>query len=305
MAGAGGAAGHTGHSGLPVTEPLPPFRAGSTTFDVRRTGELPAASVDSSGNFRTVCEATHYAWDDAIVYPGQSGRAHLHMFFGNDKADAHSTYESLRSSGGGSCRGGTANRSAYWVPALLAPDGRVIEPVEIHTYYKSGFQGLAPAQVTEFPVGIRLVAGDMSASPSNPQNALSFGWKCVNGGGNSRTPPNCPGDQVEMHVTFPQCWDGRLDSPDHKSHVVRPQQGRCPATHPRAIPELSFHVRYQSVPAGSRLSSDTYDGPGGHSVHGDWMEAWDPSLPPVFLAGCITAHRDCGSHKLSDGRVIF
>ncbi len=35
------------------------------------------------GAIRVSCHANHFNFDDPIVYPGQSGKAHLHMFFGN------------------------------------------------------------------------------------------------------------------------------------------------------------------------------------------------------------------------------
>ena len=59
------------------------------------------------------------AFDDPIVYPGQVGKSHLHVFFGNTGANANSTAASIAGSGNSTCDGGTVNRSAYWVPALI------------------------------------------------------------------------------------------------------------------------------------------------------------------------------------------
>lgn len=295
------------HGGLPVQEPLPAFRPGSNSYDVLNTGELPKNASDGVGAFRNVCHVTHYAFEDPIVYPGQPGKAHLHAFFGNDKVDAFSTYDSLRSNGGGSCRGGIANRSGYWFPALLDPSGKVVQPTEIHSYYKSEYYGLSPSQIQKWPDGLRMVAGNMAASPSAPQNNFLFGWKCVNGSQKSHTIPNCSSDPdgVENFVSFNQCWDGvNLDSPDHRSHTAMPTRGGCPSSHPVAMPGLSFHIRYKNPPAGSRLSSDVYDGPGGFSSHGDVWTAWDPALPPVWVEKCVRAAKDCGSHMLGEGRVL-
>lgn len=289
------------------------INAGSSTFDVVTPNPLqfPPAAGDGVGAFRNVCEISHINHDDPIVYPGQKNAAHAHQFWGNTKARYDSTTPKLKSDGKSTCRGGTANKSAYWMPVLVGPDSKPVLPQEVHTYYKSEYFGLTPAQITTMPWGIRLISGTMSASPTAPQDLARAGWKCVNGGTKSHTPPSCPGDMVEAYVFFPQCWNGQLDSPDHKSHVVfpvpkpAPQTGfQCPTSHPHGIPGLSYHMRWNSIPAGSRWSSDTYSGPGGYGGHGDFMEAWDNGVAGTFLQKCVREAKDCGSHMLGDGRII-
>jgi hypothetical protein len=115
-----------------------------------------------------------------------------------------------------------------------------------------------------------------------------------------------------MMVEFPQCWNGQdLDSPDHKSHMAYPVDGACPSTHPVAIPEISFNI-YYDVPEGTkssewRLASDMYEEslPGGYSAHADWFEGWDPEVAEAFVKNCDQASKDCQSHMLGDGRMIF
>ena len=81
------------------------------------------------GAFRTVCDFSHMAFDDPIVYPGQPGRSHLHAFFGNTGTDGNSTAESIAGSGNSTCRGGTVNRTAYWAPAIIdTRDGTPVKP---------------------------------------------------------------------------------------------------------------------------------------------------------------------------------
>ncbi|WP_197323377.1 DUF1996 domain-containing protein, partial [Staphylococcus haemolyticus] len=87
------------------------------------------------GAFRFLCTPSHNAYNDPIVYPGQTGKSHLHTFFGNTKADANSTYESLRTSGESTCNN-LLNRSAYWIPALLNGQGKVVMPDYVSIYYK-------------------------------------------------------------------------------------------------------------------------------------------------------------------------
>jgi predicted xylan-binding protein with Ca-dependent carbohydrate-binding module/uncharacterized protein DUF1996 len=83
---------------------------------IQATTEQAFPSSDGTGDFRTRCTPSHFAFDDPIVYPGQSGQSHMHVFFGNTGSNANSTSESLRTTGNSTCRGGTINRSSYWVP---------------------------------------------------------------------------------------------------------------------------------------------------------------------------------------------
>ncbi|MGH1494118.1 MAG: hypothetical protein ACRBK7_32785, partial [Acidimicrobiales bacterium] len=66
---------------------------------------VPDNGSVGDGQFRAACQYSHFAYDDPIIYPGQVGRSHLHMFFGNTKTNAHSTTDSIVNSGGGSCNG--------------------------------------------------------------------------------------------------------------------------------------------------------------------------------------------------------
>ena len=274
---------------------------------IGQSSEPPGPS-DGTGAFRTVCEYSHMNFDDPILYPRQPGKAHLHAYFGNTAANASSTYQTLRTTGNSTCRGGTVNRSAYWVPALLDARGQPVEPDRLETYYKTGYRGVAPSAVEPFPRGLRIIAGD-ARSTAAQRDAY---WACrENFIGHPGSIPNCPaGDSLVMMVEFPQCWDGKnLDSPDHKSHMAYPRGAGCPATHPVAIPAITMNVYYRTATGdhtGYRLASDAYtaDRPGGFSAHADWMEAWTPSIVQTFVEKCLNAAVDCKSHLLGDGRTL-
>jgi hypothetical protein len=271
------------------------------------TSEQPVPS--DIGAFRTSCQFSHMNYDDPIVFPNQPGKAHLHTYFGNTAANASSTAESIRTSGNSTCRGGIANRSAYWVPAVIDQNGTPLKPHSAQVYYKTGYEGIAPSQVNVFPQGLRMIAGDAKAAGATNERGY---WGCETYIGHPKNVPSCAaGERVIMIVQFPQCWNGRdLDSADHKSHMAYPRNGACPSTHPVAIPEISFNI-YYNVPAGSvsskwRLSSDMYDKalPGGYSVHGDWFEGWDRGVAESFVKNCNRASKDCHSHLVGDGRTI-
>jgi hypothetical protein len=248
--------------------------------------------------------------DDPLVYPGQPGAAHLHTFFGNKGTNAFSTVASLRS-GNSTCRGGIANRSAYWIPSLLH-NGQAMVPTSAIFYYKAGY-GIpnASPNVQLIPAGLRMIAGD--ASTTDLQWDGHAYWGCENNYiGHHPQIMDCEvGDSIQLVVDFPQCWDGEnLDSPNHKSHMAYPSEGACPSSHPIILPEISINVRWERTAGMNvnalRLSSDCIaELPGGYSAHGDWMEAWEPEIRDTFVTHCINNSLDCQAHLLGDGREIY
>jgi hypothetical protein len=291
------------------------FDAGSSEQRAQPTTEQPGPS-DGTGAFRTVCAPTHMAYDDPIVYPGQPGRSHLHTFFGNTAVTGNSTTTSILTTGNSSCRGGTLNRSSYWIPSMVdTRTNMAVMPRTANFYYKSGYNGVNPATIRPFPVGLRMIAGD-AANSAPPGLYMRSAWRyhCHNANdGFGPSIPNCgAGDEMVQEIFFPQCWDGvNLDSPDHKSHMAyaSPDIPGCPASHPVALPEIGFNIHYPVTEANQasywRLSSDTYTGPAGYSSHGDWWNGWDQGAMEAFVEGCVNPALDCHSHLLGDGRAIY
>lgn len=250
-------------------------------FDVaaglKSADEVPSLAPDPTGAFRFLCGAGQLSYDDPIVYPGQPGAAHLHQFLGNSGTDAHSNYQSLRTSGGTTC-GESATpvqRSAYWIPAMLDGIGNAVKPDYMLTYYKalpSSHPACGAPDATHLgycialPNGLRFVFGynmtSMKGGPTdvNSPDYWAFSFECTDRGGQPfagrhRTiaavvaEGKCPLDTGYLRVaaTIPQCWDGKnLDSADHRSHMAYANEGgiagvgrACPATHPYKIPEIA------------------------------------------------------------------
>lgn len=301
----------TGDSGPYINrDAIPAGDPGVSEREIGTADEQPNHDPEI-GAFRTSCQYSHMNFDDPIVYPDQPGKAHLHTFFGNTAANASSTAESLRNSGNSTCRGGIANRTAYWVPSVIDGNGTPVKPSSGQFYYKTGYAGIRPQDVNVFPQGLRMIAGN--AKSTEPGQAHVY-WGChQNYIGHHSAIPTCQvGDHILMSVQFPQCWDGtNLDSADHKSHMAYPENGSCPATHPVAIPEITFNILYE-VTADTdssrwRLSSDMYDTskPGGYSLHADWFDGWEREIAETFVKNCDQASMDCHSHLLGDGRMIY
>lgn len=171
----------------------------------------------NSGAQRIFAARSHFAWDDPIVYPGQKGKSHLHVFFGNTLTSGLSTALSIRTTGNSTAAGGTVNRSGYWVPALIEvcdtldkmngigvaggytcdwrDNGKVWDPNPIaiplpddpgglNVYYKPYFA------VGEWDAGV-LGAGPISVSwsPNHDTQPLPTAFRMIAGDPNRTTQP--------------------------------------------------------------------------------------------------------------------
>ncbi|TXG78201.1 DUF1996 domain-containing protein [Patescibacteria group bacterium] len=209
--------------------------------------------------FRTNCKFSHMSKNDAIVFPGVTGRSHWHTFFGNTAADQNLTNPSTQ--GNSNCEGGSLNRTAYWAPTLVDTNSYntktkqfdAVPPMHendgsngfpIQVYYKAGFRGVRANDIQWFPQGLRMIAGgNPSVAPAGPVSPGDWDkvvyFDCITWGdaqsysGNIKNrneiPKDCPaGRYIQATVVFPQCGarnsDGspRLDSPDHRSHMSYP-----------------------------------------------------------------------------------
>ncbi len=295
-----------------------------------------AFPVPQGGQFRTSCEFSHFAYDDPLVHPAMPGASHLHMYFGNTRVNAFSTYESLIDSGSSTCNGQELNRTGYWVPALFDDRGNVRVPERIVVYYKG--ENLARGNSDVYPPGAAMIATkNLNAEPPSEGGVggAKFTFACsdnfsTNTGQGGQTMPGCDGSQfgtdpgrwtvLEMSVKFPQCWNGR-DAADWNN--FSPPVGdwyvsRCEGEYNRTFPNLEYFVDYRVEPgentAGWFLASDvdpvTFtrgDAAGGSTVHGDWWGGWHPDVNRMWIDNCVNyvnpsgAPSGCGMGYLTDG----
>lgn len=129
-----------------------------------------------------------------------------------------------------------------------------------------------------FPKGFQMLAGDPRqrnftlSFPDRPKSEWQFhpeettqenlalkglGFNCLNYGKAAEASmyrhfmpdkgymdANCP-QGIRAEIFFPSCWNGELDSPDHKSHMAYPSTvngGSCPKSHPRRVPSLFYET---------------------------------------------------------------
>lgn len=226
------------NSGFEALVPVPRDVFVNPDLAVLRRDGNPVPTDPDGGSFRIKCHASHLNYDDSIVYPGQSQRAHLHLYMGNTATDAsHTSIEVFRRTFSSTCQGGYLNQSGYWIPAVLAPryangelvlqtgsqnpEFTVVRPVgvglhpdqpdfsdtAIHfapdVYYKAATDDLAVIQ--PMPEGLRFIAGNMLARPADFANGASSDWQ-VNSGSNA-------------YAWRCESWEARTPRPQDSPHI--------------------------------------------------------------------------------------
>jgi hypothetical protein len=265
-------------------------------------------------NFYVNCRFSHASNDDPIVYPGFPGLSHAHTFFGNTSTDAQSTLQSLRAAGT-TCKP-RADKGAYWVPTLYQ-HGRPVNAGKAQFYYNlRGYDEMRP-----FPAGLRMIAGDAHARA--PQSERVVFWSCGASGVRVRVGSRAPEcgvlqarfhgvaqrcatcermsnfpvrvkTHVELHVNFPDCWDGtHLDSADHRSHMAYSTNYVCPSSHPVKLPLIRLTIRYPITDGrGVVLASG-----GQLTGHADFINAWDQRVLKRLVDVCFH-DRPCDPRKI-------
>lgn len=305
------------------------------------SGVIPGSSApDLVGAFRMTCAPGDLAYVDTIQYPGSDRLSHLHLFYGLVGVQPNDTYQTALAAGREStCGSGpyVANRSQYWMPALLDGRGHVFQPNYVSIYYKR-FPKTSPycnrraepravaAECRNMPQGMKMIAGrDMQKPGTNAEVTRGAQFYCINDKGTSAvvdsltilvSDPACQGETKLYQVfDFPECWDGKnLDSPNHRDHVAYVSYGswgypRCPDSHPYLIPALHVAAEFQLMPSDERrpirLASDMFPQlDPGKSQHGDAYIAWDPKVFQMMHDNCIDKQLNCSGGDLGNGLQI-
>jgi len=267
-----------------------PVDGGASGADSEERAETRVAGVGPQGRraqFVVKCAYSHTAFDDPIVHRGQPGQSHSHDFFGSTIVDAHSTPDDLLA--GPTTCDQRLDTASYWTPSLYH-DGEQVIPTGSVAYYRPAAES-DPADIVAHPAGLVVVAGDATATEAQPRHVVA--WHCGSSPDLHTEPPTCtPLAPLTARIAFPSCWDGeRLDAEDHASHMAYAEQGRCPASHPVAVPELVFEVEYpfHGDPTGLMLASG-----GPSTLHADFMNAWDQDKLEREVRVCLRAGRVCG-----------
>src|SRR5215212_181772 len=255
--------------------------------------EADPAIAPNTG-FSQDCKQSAVGNFDPIVFFNQPPPVgHRHVFFGSTAIKYNSTLADLQA-GTSNCTFRSTylntNKSAYWVPDLLLRSGKWAGIGRVEIYYRAG--NLSDAEIAKmqaFPAGLKMIVDNVPDSNVN--------WECTKAGDANNPqynyPQNCAdGYNNTLHIFFPQCGDGSLDSGNHRSHMAFPVNGVCPADHPNVYPRINYAVHYyrSQKGAGAQLSSgDAYT-----SAHADAFEAWDTQNLQALIDKCIKSGVTCG-----------
>lgn len=264
-----------------------------------------AASAEN-GKFDIGCAYSHSLPDDPIMFPGEPGASHLHDFFGFKQTDAFSTavqmLADLRTDPhlttctekGDFERFPAANASGYWTPAVYW-NGQRVRPNHVHIYYRRQGQ----RDVEPFPTGFKFVAGDPMGSKEQQRGKVR--WFCGPVGGSEleMIPADCDGHRgIHAEALTASCWNGELDSFDHRSHVAYPEGDGCPAGYPRRLPRLTMHFAYPILEeTGKRINPNrdrlTLSSGAMWRFHADYLSAWEPARLALLVEFCLNQRHDC------------
>jgi hypothetical protein len=224
--------------------------------------------------FTVVCGFSHRNNDDPIRFPNQPGRSHNHTYVGNRTVNAATTAASLR--GGPTTCDLDQDSSTYWVPTVYE-GAQPIHPLAGVVYYTKRVTGAVQTP----PVGLKMVAGNPTAHHAQSKEIAS--WSCGGVGGAPRFAAirACGRDDaLELEVVFQNCWNGRdLDSANHKRHVAYAKGGRCPATHPVAMPTIMIVLLYPPITGRARTAAGKW------ATHADFINGWDQEALVRLTAG--------------------
>ena len=163
-------------------------------------------------------------------------------------------------------------------------------PARTLVYYRGGSHQ-DPTAIQPFPPGLRMIAGNATATAPLPTDAVA--WMCQGMGTPSVAPPDCGGKTLVLQIRFPDCWDGvNLDSADHKSHMAYTVSGICPSNYPVPVPLLEFNVRYQT--AGAARASPWPPG-AAYTYHADFFNGWNQAAQAGFIDSCLHSNQVCGT----------
>lgn len=234
-----------------------------------------ASTFPGGAYFNLACGFSHQNNDDPILLPAQPGRSHNHTYIGNRVVNAFSTPETLRERGDSTCEL-DEDRSTYWVPTLYRGT-RAVVPYAGVVYYVR----LTSQRVSAYPSDLKMVAGNPSAKRAQKLGVASWGCGGIGSAKRFATVPKCrPNDMLELRVQFPDCWNGKsADSKNHRSHMAYSLSGRCPSSHPVAVPTLIVVLLYPPVPRGAFPASGRF------AAHADFMNGWQVEALQKLVTG--------------------
>eukprot|EP01133_Synstelium_polycarpum_P000445 gene445-531_t len=260
----------------------------------------------AAGQAHAICRYSHTLNDDSILFPESEGKSMFHDFFGNVVSNGMSTIDSIYAHPDNNCDIHT-DGSSYWIPSWRMGD-KLYRPTYQKTYYQAANALKYP--VIQMPRGLQLIAGN----PLNTGYTGNVWYVCGDQSGVPKTEckPESGSDisQYNLNILFPNCWDGFNIRPNftYKNAVYSSDNGECPPSHPKRIPQLNMNVAYffkgitNFTDAVLSLNpkfyeNGTVDWPWTSlfSAHADFFNGWDEDALKFMTDECLNKEITCGN----------
>lgn len=221
---------------------------------------------------------------------------HVHTFYGPPLVSPSVTTEDLLATDLSEHSGLVEeNKSLYWHPSIYRVSSDGVFTLD-DIYYASVYyfwDTRSRKQTQAFPKGFRMIASDRAAFTECVVGNFKPCTRpdgCAIPEGVTTFFPSQACDMLEITMDFPSCWDGRLDSPNHKNHMAYPDEedDSCKAPHNKQVATLSISIYIKNYDGGYHTWSDMSD-----QFHTDYLAGWDVDLMQTFLEGCKTDTDNC------------
>jgi hypothetical protein len=213
------------------------------------------------------------------------------------------------------------------MPAMLDGKGNVVLPDYVSVYYKReplNSPACDPRSSTRvgicitIPNGLKYIQGfNMSNGTAGPRPGKFVCGSAVMSNLATAASVCRVGQQIGMRIQSLRCWNGQLDSADHRSHFALEDFSastgwvkKCPSTHPYLVPQFTIAAFY-TIRAGDdlnlwSLSSDAMfpNLPRGSTIHFDYFEAWDVGVKDMWVQNCIGKMLNCSGGDLGNGKQL-
>lgn len=255
-----------------------------------------ANSANIYTEFLALCPYSHQNLDDPIIYPNQPNASHLHDYLGSNITNAYTTNYTQFLAGGTNCQP-IEDLSAYWHPTLLNSLNASVHATSVRIYYST--INVNHLNVQPMPNGLKMLTGNATADYKQKKSIVQ--WSCVGESKNSEYILPCSGNNLEVIINFPECWDGvNLDSYDHRSHMYYANAQGCPQSHPVILPRLQYKIQFGVNGVNYRLVTDyvqlitTGKNIPGNTLHADALIAWSGTSMLNRVINCNRAGIKCG-----------
>ncbi|KAF2464869.1 uncharacterized protein BDR25DRAFT_306954 [Lindgomyces ingoldianus] len=269
--------------------------------------------------------AMSYQRLDPALFPGIES-PHLHSFDGGNGLAATMGFDTTQES---SCTTARIkpDKSLYWRPTLYWNGNNTgfyrVPDKFLKIYYKFGDAGNIRANVTEFPEGFRMIAGNSMLRHDDGVVGTNKGpgiqWSCKGENYASTDAIGFPKgftsckEGLASQITFPACWNGKdLDPKDPTAHMAWPTAGgtgldACPDTHKTArFPSIFIEFWYDVSAFDGQYSADSSPwvlangDPTGYGFHADFLNGWEKGVLNKAIApeGYCNCGCGCGNDQM-------